>query len=127
MLKPQKIENSNAAYLLLLTQHNSDCEEFWAIFLNHQLELLGSKLLHRGTLNYCKIHPRDLFREAVKHNAHSIIIAHNHTSSSCEPSNPDIKLTTQLRKASKLIEIPIIDHIIFNNLGFFSFKENGLF
>lgn len=120
-----KIENSNDAYTLLLTRYNPDCEEFWGIFLNHQLEIIEFKLLHRGTLNYCEIHPRDLFRDAARFNAHSIIIAHNHTSSNFEPSIADIKLTKRLIKISKLIEIPIIDHIVFNDLGCFSFKENG--
>jgi len=121
-----KIECSREAYLLLMTHHNPDCEEFWGIFINHQLELLHYKLLHRGTLNYCKIHPRDLFREAVKYNAHSIIIAHNHTSTNYEPSEQDIKLTRQLIKASKVMEIPIVDHIVFNKYGFYSLKQNNV-
>lgn len=121
-----KIENSNAAFKILLTRHNDSAEEFWGLFVNHQLELISADLIHRGTLNYCKIHPRDLFRLALKNNAFAIIIAHNHVSANTEPSECDIKLTKRLIKISKLIEIPIIDHIVFNSSKFYSFKEHHL-
>jgi len=122
----QQIRSSNEAYKILLTHHNDFAEEFWAIFVNHQLEFISTHLVHRGTSHYCKIHPRDLFRLAVHENTYAIIIAHNHTSTNILPSDSDIKLTRRLVKISKIIEIPIIDHIIFNKINFFSFKEHNL-
>lgn len=83
-------------------------------------------LVSKGSLNYCPVHPRDLFREAIKANAFALIIAHNHPSQDPNPTKEDLNLTKRLVKISKLIEIPILDHIIFTNDSYFSFKENNL-
>lgn len=83
-------------------------------------------LLNRGTLDHCEVHPRDLFREAVRANAHSIIIAHNHTSRVLVPSNADMTLTKKIKRIGQLIQIPIIDHILFSDEHYYSFKEHKL-
>lgn len=121
-----KITNSSAAYCQLKPIFNKYCEEFWAIYLNHQLQILEMTLLHRGTLNYCTVHPRDLFRQAFLHNSYTMIIAHNHVSGELEPSTEDIKLTKKLIKISHVTEISIADHLIFNDKKYFSFKENQI-
>lgn len=121
-----EILNSPAAFSALKSIYNADAEEFWGIFLDHHLQIKQLKLLHRGTLESCTVHPRDLFREAVRMNAFAMIIAHNHTSLNLQPSFQDIKLTKKLRKLSLLLEIPIIDHIIFSDADYFSFKEHQL-
>ncbi|MFN3455317.1 MAG: JAB domain-containing protein [Pseudobdellovibrio sp.] len=112
------------AHKLLKEHFNPHVEEFWGIYLNHHLKLLNLSLLTRGTLNNCPIHPRDLFREAITHNSFTIILAHNHVSHSLEPSNTDIKTTRKLKKCGELLEIPILDHIIFNSEEYYSFKEH---
>ena len=121
-----KITNSSAAYDQLKPFYNKYCEEFWAIYLNHQLQILQMALLHRGTLNYCTVHPRDLFRQAFIHNSYTMIIAHNHVSGELEPSIEDIKLTKKLIKISQITEISMTDHLIFNDKKYFSFKENQI-
>jgi len=121
-----EILNSQAAFVALQPNYNSDAEEFWGLYLDHQLQIKQLKLLHKGTLESCTVHPRDVFREAVRMNAFAIIIAHNHTSTNVMPSFQDIKLTKKLRKLSLLLEIPIIDHIIFSNTNYYSFKEHQL-
>ncbi len=121
-----RITDSASAYCKLQPIFNQYCEEFWAIYLNHQLHVLNMTLLHRGTLNYCTVHPRDLFRQAFLHNAYTMIIAHNHVSGELEPSAEDIKLTKKLIKISQITEISISDHIIFNDKKYFSFKENQI-
>lgn len=120
------IHNSRVAFDLLKCKFNAESEEFWLINLNSQLELTSTMLIAKGTLNYCPIHPRDLFREAVKANSFAIIIAHNHPSLDPSPTPEDIKLTKKLCKIAQLIEIPILDHIIFTDYRYFSFKENKL-
>ncbi len=120
------ILNGEAAFLTLKNLYNLEAEEFWGLFLDHQLQIKQLRLLHRGTLESCTIHPRDLFREAVRANSFAIIIAHNHTSFNLQPSLQDIKLTKKLRKLSLLLEIPIIDHIIFSDINYYSFKEHQL-
>lgn len=83
-------------------------------------------MISRGTLNFCLVHPRDLFREALKANSFALIIAHNHPSLNTSPTPEDLLLTRKLVKISKIIEIPILDHIIFTDLKYYSFKENKL-
>jgi DNA repair protein RadC len=121
-----QICNAQSAFLILKKHFNPDCEEFWLLTLNTQLCILNTTLLSRGTLNFCLVHPRDLFRKAIVDNAYQIIIAHNHPSLCVKPTAADIKLTKRLKKISKLIEIPIIDHIIFSSENYFSFKENKI-
>jgi DNA repair protein RadC len=121
-----QINNAQNAFLQLKPHFNPHCEEFWVLTLNTQLCILNTTLLSRGTLNFCLVHPRDLFRKAISDNAFQVIIAHNHPSLCIKPTAADLQLTKRLKKISKLIEIPIIDHIIFSNLDYFSFKENKL-
>jgi DNA repair protein RadC len=121
-----QIINGVAAFSLLKTHFNPYCEEFWLLSLNTRLCILNTTLLSRGTLNFCLVHPRDLFRQAIQDNAFQIIIAHNHPSLELSPTLADIKLTKRLVKISNLIEIPIVDHLIFSRESYFSFKENKL-
>lgn len=121
-----QINNSQNAFELLRSNFNPLCEEFWLITLNAQLYTINTTLISRGTLNFCLVHPRDIFRCAVHDNALSLILAHNHPSLVLKPSDQDIKLTKKLVKISKVIEIPIVDHLIFSKELYFSFKENNM-
>lgn len=120
------IHNSQNAFNLLKPCFNPFCEEFWLINLNSCLAAQNLKLISRGTLNFCLVHPRDLFREALHANSYAIIIAHNHPSFNTEPTVEDLALTKKLIRISKIIEIPILDHIIFTDKEYYSFKENKL-
>ncbi|MEQ1721827.1 MAG: JAB domain-containing protein [Pseudobdellovibrio sp.] len=121
-----QIHNSHTAFTLLKDRFNEFCEEFWLINLNTKLEVKNLKLISRGTLNFCLVHPRDLFREALLANSYAIIIAHNHPSGDVQPTDEDIILTKKLVKISKTIEIPLLDHIVFSDRLYFSFKEKNL-
>jgi DNA repair protein RadC len=79
-----------------------------------------------GTLNHMEIHPRETFRRAVIEGSYSIIVAHNHPSGNVTPSDADITVTSRLCKAGELLQIPMLDHLIFTAKGsaFFSFKDN---
>lgn len=120
------IHNSQFAFDILKPHFNAEAEEFWLLNLNSQLQSQKPNLISRGTLNYCPVHPRDLFREALKANAYALIIAHNHPSLDPNPTQEDIKLTKRLVRVSRILEIPILDHIVFTDKKFFSFKENRL-
>lgn len=127
-VKPhQLIDNAQKVFQLLNPHYNPHAEEFWGVYLTHQMELIKIVMVHKGTLNSCKIHPRDLFREAVHANSYAIIIAHNHTSQNVEPSLEDVRITKKLLRCAKLLEIPILDHMIFTNDKYFSFSEAKLF
>ena len=116
--------NSQAAFEILRHEFNSFAEEFWGIFLNNHLEVIELKLIHRGTMDHCNVHPRDLFRQAISMNSCSIIIAHNHPSKILDPSLSDILLTKKFKKIGILIQIPILDHVIFSDTNYYSFREN---
>lgn len=120
------IQTSADAFQILKSNFNPDTEEVWGLFLDSNLNLLGSRLIHRGTANFCQIHCRDLFRESIRLNSVFVIVAHNHPSLNVEPSIDDIKLTKKLFKIGKFLEIPIVDHIIFSNMKYYSFKDSRL-
>ena len=121
-----QIHNSRFAFELLKANFNAEAEEFWLLTMNCKLEMTSQILISKGTLNYCTIHPRDLFRECFKANAFTFIMAHNHPSLDVKPSDEDIKLTRRLFKISKIVEIPMTDHLIFTDKNYFSFRENAL-
>ncbi len=121
------IDSAEKVFQLLQGGYNAFAEEFWGVYLSHQMELIKVVMVHKGTLNSCKVHPRDLFREAVHANAYAMIIAHNHTSQNIEPSLEDIRLTKKLLRCSKLLEIPILDHVIYTKDKYYSFSGNKLF
>jgi DNA repair protein RadC len=77
-----------------------------------------------GTLTSSLVHPRETFRRAIVEGAASIIIAHNHPSGEAEPSDEDTKITKQMFEAGQLLGITMLDHIVFTNTGYFSFREN---
>ncbi len=120
-----QIHNSRFAFEILKDKFNPDSEEFWLLTLNSTLTLTKAILLAKGTLNYCPVHPRDLFRECLKMNAFTFLIAHNHPSLDLNPSTEDLKLTRKLLKISYLLEIPMADHIIFSHENYFSLRENN--
>lgn len=95
-------------------------EVFLAIFLNCANCVTSFVEVSRGLVNQCPVAPREVFREAVKNNAVSIIIAHNHPSGNIEASKEDIAITRNLVKAGKLLEITVLDHIILGMGGFTS-------
>lgn len=103
-----------------------DREYFIVMNLNVKNEPCSIQICSIGSLDHTIVHPREIFKSAIVTNASKIIIFHTHPSNSLEPSHSDIETTDLLIKASKIIQIPIIDHIIVGEWSFFSFKERGL-
>jgi DNA repair protein RadC len=102
-----------------------DQEHFEAIFLNTKNMVIGRKTIFKGSLNASIVHPRELFREAVKLSAASIVVGHNHPSGDSSPSREDIEVTKRLVEAGKLVGIDVLDHIIVGQGKFTSLKEKG--
>jgi DNA repair protein RadC len=90
-------------------------EKFAVLFLDVKNRLLGNKVLTVGTATETLAHPRDIFREVLRHGATRAIVAHNHPSGHLEPSPEDIELTRQLLKAAQLLQVPLLDHLILGN------------
>jgi DNA repair protein RadC len=101
-------------------------EHFKLILLNPRNKIIGISTVSVGTLNTSLAHPREIFKEAIIHNAMSVVLAHNHPSGDPEPSEDDLKITKRLVEAGKILGIEIIDHIIIGKNNFCSFKEKGL-
>ena len=104
---------------------NENQELFFILFLNTQKKLLNYKIIYKGTKNRINIDSQEIFKEAYIHNASSIIIVHNHPDGLCLPSKEDYNTTYKLIKISKIMNIPLLDHIILTNNNYYSFYENG--
>lgn len=92
-------------------------EHFCVAFFDSKGHETGQKVVHVGTLNMSVVGAREVFREAVRHNAASIIVAHNHPSGDPDPSPEDIQVTKVLADAGRLLDIPVLDHIIVGHPG----------
>lgn len=101
-------------------------EHFVALYLNARNQLLSKETISIGTLNASLIHPREVFKSAIDHLAASILIAHNHPSGDCQPSEDDLEVTKRLKEAGKILGIEVVDHVIVTKNGFMSLKERGL-
>ncbi|MDR1305577.1 MAG: DNA repair protein RadC [Verrucomicrobiales bacterium] len=98
--------------------------------LNTKLHLIAVEKISSGTLNETVVHPREIFKIALMHNAAGFILVHNHPSGDPNPSQADIQFTRQLREAAKLMQVQFHDHVILgvsspSHPAWFSFRENG--
>lgn len=100
-------------------------EHFYALYLNSKKELIERKLLFMGTLNKSVVHPREIFKEAYRLSASSIICLHNHPSGDVVPSTEDIELTKALVEIGNLNGIPVVDHLIIGKDNYYSFYEKN--
>ncbi len=101
-------------------------EHLCAMFMNVKNGVIGSRTIHVGTLNMSVVGAREVFREAVRCGASSVIVVHNHPSGDPEPSPEDLESTASLVAAGKLLDIPVLDHIIIGHNRHVSFKERKL-
>ncbi len=101
-------------------------EHLFVLHLNTKNQITKTELVSVGTLNAALIHPREVFKSAIKESAHAIILVHNHPSGDTEPSSADKQVTELLKKASAVIQIDLLDHVITGKTGWFSFRESGI-
>ncbi|MEC0225569.1 RadC family protein [Paenibacillus alba] len=100
-------------------------EHFVCLFLNTKNHLLAQETLSMGSLNASIVHPREVFRAAIKRSSASIVCVHNHPSGDPTPSPEDIQLTHRLVEAGTIIGIEVLDHVIIGDQRFISLKEQG--
>lgn len=101
-------------------------EHFQILMLNTKNHLIGVATISIGSLNSSIVHPRELFRTAIKRSAASIILAHNHPSGDATPSREDIEVTKRIKNAGDLVGIDVLDHIIIGDNCYYSFKEEKI-
>lgn len=101
-------------------------EHFAILLLNTKNHIIGLRDISIGSLTASIVHPREIFHEAIVHTAASIILIHNHPSGDPSPSREDIAVTQRVVKSGKLLDIPVLDHIILGYNRWVSLKEKGL-
>jgi len=112
---------------LLLTRFSArDHEVFVAIYLDTRHRLIAIDELFRGTIDGATVHPREVVKEALGHNAAAVIFAHNHPSGVAEPSHADELITRRLKEALAMLDIRVLDHLVLAGGEVVSFAERGL-
>ncbi len=101
-------------------------EVFACLFLDNRHRVIHYAELFHGTLDGTSVHPREVLKQALAHNAAALILAHNHPSGVAEPSRADEHLTHRLRDALALVDIRVLDHIVIGDGACVSFAERGL-
>jgi DNA repair protein RadC len=101
-------------------------EEMYLMLLNRANRVLGISKISMGGVNATVVDPKVVFQTALKANASSMILAHNHPSGSVKPSENDIRLTRKLREGALILDIALLDHLIVSHEGYFSFADEGL-
>ena len=107
-------------------------EKVWTLCLDRKNRLIRKEIVTSGTATGSLVHPREVFRPAIRHGATAIIMAHNHPSGDTTPSSADLAVTKKIKEAAKCIDLEFHDHVIIgekqncpNNLGYYSFSEAG--
>jgi DNA repair protein RadC len=110
-----------------------EVEKFWVLCLNRKNRLIKQVEVSSGTVSNSLVHPREVFREAIRQASAAVICAHNHPSGDPSPSGPDKGVTAELAAAAKLLGIELLDHLIVGlpqadprGRGWFSFRDAGL-
>lgn len=101
-------------------------EELWALLLNTRMRVTHEVMVYRGTLNTISVRPVELFREAIRLNASTLLLGHIHPSGDPTPSLEDIVVTRHATQIAKLLELPLADHIIVGKGAWVSLRERGL-
>jgi DNA repair protein RadC len=100
-------------------------EVFIVLYLDNQHRLLEHETLFLGTISHTEVHPREIVKSALRHNAAAVIVAHNHPSGITDASKADRTITAQIVNALGLVEVRVLDHFIIGNGEILSFAERG--
>jgi len=122
-----KIQSSKQAYDLISgdladLQH----EEFWIILLKRNSEVIKKVRISTGGVAGTVADVRMIFKHGLEELASSVILVHNHPSGGLKPSNQDVQLTKRMKEAGKLLDITVVDHLIYTDTGYFSFADEGV-
>ena len=102
-------------------------EHFVVLLLNSKNIVIKEETIYKGTLNSSVIHPREVFKAAIRASSNAIIVLHNHPSGDVTPSKEDIETTIRLKECGELLGIQVIDHIIIGDQKYASLVEEGYF
>ncbi len=102
-----------------------DREHFKVVLLSTRHDVLAVEGIAVGGLNSAVIHPREVFKAAIRHSAAAVILVHNHPSGDPEPSADDIRITAQLAEAGRILGIEVLDHVVVGDGRYVSLRERG--
>ena len=117
--------SKDAEHAIAYRLRTKQCEVFACLFLDSSHCVLAFKEMFRGSINKATVHLREVVKEALSFNAAAVIFAHNHPSGKSEPSDEDIKVTDDLVKILKMIDVRVLDHLVIGEETF-SFADHGL-
>lgn len=98
-------------------------ENFLVVFLDTKNRAITIEVMFKGGLNACLVDPKIIFKQALLTKANAIIVAHNHPSGDLEPSSEDMEIYKQLKKCGEILQLKVLDSIIFNKKEFYSMKN----
>lgn len=124
--RPTIHQPGDAAHLLMDEMRFLTQEHFYCLYLNMKNQVISKKCLFIGSLSSSIVHPREVFKEALRCSAASIICLHNHPSGDPTPSREDLEVTERLMEACQLMDIELLDHIIIGDHRYYSMKDKGL-
>ena len=110
---------------LLAKYRNLETEGFFVVCLDGAQNVIETVQVSQGLLNKTIVHPREVYRLAIKLNCASIIVAHNHPSGNLAPSKEDREITGRLKQAGDVVGVQLLDHVIISSNGFYSFLSEG--
>jgi len=128
ILMPKLASSKDTADILrsIWSDRLEHVEEFVIICLNRANRMLGWAKVSSGGLSGTVADPKVIFQIALKSNASSIILAHNHPSGNIQPSETDIRLTRKNKEAGLILDLQVLDHIILTSEGYYSFADEGI-
>ena len=125
----KKVSTSEDAYNVLVNNHDDDSidyiETFKVVYLNQAGHVLGCNTISKGGITATFVDVRNIMQGALLTNATAMVLGHNHPSGNTRPSKEDDRITNQIIKAGELLNIRVLDHIIFTREGFYSFNDEG--
>ncbi len=125
-IKPEGLRIKFPSEVLPLIRHYGDRkqEHFICVSINGANEVMNVRVITIGLINKSHVHPREVFADVIAERASAVIIAHNHPVGDLTPSKEDKEITAQIKTAGNVLGINLLDHIIFNSKGYYSFVEN---
>ena len=125
--KTPQITSSKDVYELMKPELlDQPVEQFWIISLKRNNVIIQKRIISTGGISGTVADPKIIFNKALEDFASGIILVHNHPSGNLKPSQADIKLTEKLKSAGQLLDIPVLDHLIFTDDGYFSFADESM-
>ncbi|MDW3211524.1 MAG: DNA repair protein RadC [Reichenbachiella sp.] len=127
VVKKPKVSSSSDAYHYLKPHlMDLDHEQFWVLYLNRANQIIKPEMISAGGVSGTVVDAKLVFKKALEVLASGVILAHNHPSGNLQPSNQDVQLTKKIKAAGQTLDIPVLDHIIFTDDGYFSFTDESM-